>query len=49
MDGKEWVNMIIRLDNLLEVLEGKKEVTGINQIENPGSEEKGGEGDGTET
>jgi len=34
-DGKEWVNMIIPLGKLLDVLEGKLEVTGINQIENP--------------
>ena len=34
-DGKEWVNMIIPIEKLLEVLEGKLEVAGINQIENP--------------
>ena len=34
-DGKEWVNMIIPIDKLLDVLEGKLEVAGVNQIENP--------------
>ena len=34
-DGKEWVNMIIPIGKLLDVLEGKLEVAGINQIENP--------------
>jgi hypothetical protein len=34
-DGKEWVNMMAAIEKLLDVLEGKSEVAGINQIENP--------------
>jgi hypothetical protein len=46
-DGKEWVNMVVPIDKLLDVLEGKLEVVGINQIENPnnipgGKEEEDG-------
>ena len=46
-DGKEWVNMMVPIDKLLDVLEGKLEVVGINQIENPvnipgGKEEEDG-------
>lgn len=33
-DGREWVNMIVPIEKLLDVLEGKVEVAGINQIEN---------------
>ena len=31
-DGKEWVNMIVSVDKVLDVLEGKLEVAGINQL-----------------
>lgn len=33
-DGKEWVNMVVPIEKLLDVLEGKSEVAGINQIRN---------------
>jgi hypothetical protein len=33
-DGKEWVNMIIPIEKLLDVLEGKAEAVGVNQLEN---------------
>jgi hypothetical protein len=49
-DGKEWVNMMVPIEKLLDVLEGKTDVAGINQIENP---DKGpcnmGEEDGVKT
>jgi hypothetical protein len=46
-DGKEWVNMMVPIDKLLDVLEGKLEVVGINQMEHPdnipgGKEEEDG-------
>ncbi len=31
-DGKEWVHMMVPIDRLLDVLEGKAEYAGINQI-----------------
>ena len=33
-DGKEWVNMVVTVEKLLDVLEGKAEAAGINQLEN---------------
>ena len=33
-DGKEWVNMVVSIERLLYVLEGKAEAAGINQLEN---------------
>lgn len=46
-DGREWVNMVVPIEKLLDVLEGRLEVAGINQIENPdhsgiGKEEEDG-------
>jgi len=32
-DGKEWVNMMVPMEKLLEVLEGKAEAAVINQLE----------------
>jgi len=32
-DGKEWVNMVVPMGKLLEVLEGKAEAAVINQLE----------------
>ena len=32
-DGKEWVNMMVPMNKLLEVLEGKAEAAVINQLE----------------
>jgi hypothetical protein len=32
-DGKEWVNMMVPMDKLLLVLEGKAEAAVINQLE----------------
>ena len=31
-DGKEYVNIVVNLDKLVDVLEGRKAVTGVNQI-----------------
>lgn len=33
-DGKEYVGLLINVSKLLDVLEGRSEVTGVNQIEN---------------
>jgi len=38
-DGKEWVNMMVSIEKVLDVLEGKLEVAGINQIENSDNNE----------
>ncbi len=32
-DGKEWVNMVVPIKKLLDVLEGKTEAAVINQLE----------------
>ena len=32
-DGKEWVNMVVPMDKVLKVLEGKAEAAVINQME----------------
>ena len=40
-DGREWVNMMVPIEKLLDVLEGKVEVAGINQIENREQNEVG--------
>lgn len=34
-DGREWVSMMVSIEKLLDVLEGKTEVAGVNQIGNP--------------
>ena len=31
-DGKEWVNMVVSIDKVLDVLEGKIQVAGISQL-----------------
>jgi len=35
-DGKEYVGLLINVSKLLDVLEGRSEVIGVNQIENDG-------------
>lgn len=35
-DGKRYVGLVINLGNLLDVLEGRKEVTNVSQLENDG-------------
>jgi hypothetical protein len=44
-DGKEWVNMVVQMEKLLDVLEGKAEAAGISQLETCGAigDEKGAE------
>ena len=32
-DGKEWVNMVVSVEKVLDVLEGKVEAAGISQLE----------------
>jgi len=34
-DGNEWVGMTVSIGKLLDVLEGRIEVAGVNQIKNP--------------
>lgn len=35
-DGKEYINAVLNVDKLYSVLEGRKPVTGINQITEDG-------------
>jgi hypothetical protein len=44
-DGKEWVNMVVSIDKVLDVLEGKIQVAGISQLSGRTVET---EGDGIE-
>lgn len=45
-DGKEWVNMVVSVEKVLDVLEGRVEAAGISQLEKtvarPGLEEAEG-------
>jgi len=31
-DGKEWVNMVVSVEKVLDVMEGRIEAAGINQL-----------------
>jgi len=40
-DGNEWVGMTISIGKVLDVLEGRMEVAGVNQIRNPAGARSG--------
>lgn len=40
-EGKEYVGLVINMSKLCDVLEGRKEVTNVSQIENEGGESDG--------
>jgi hypothetical protein len=41
-DGKEYVGLVVNMSTLLDVLEGRREVTGVNQISIDIDKEKSG-------